>query len=146
MKYVIAFVLCIASINAYAAKRYHTNKEIACLVKNAYNEARGEGEKGVQLVTQVVLNRARIDGKGICEVIYEPGQFSWVSAPLAVSDEFNKESKPLIVAMYTGKKRLSKKYRNIYYFHKKGLRRVWTKGLRLTIAHKSHVFYNKEGT
>ena len=146
MKYVIAILLCMVVFHAKAATRYHTSKEISCLVRNAYNEARGEGKKGIELVTQVVLNRARIDSKGICEVIYEPGQFSWVSAPLAVSDEFNKESKPLIVAMYTGKKRLSKKYRNIYYFHKKGLRRVWTKGLRLAIAYKSHVFYNKEGT
>lgn len=146
MKYVIAFVLCIASINAYAAKRYHTNKEIACLVKNAYNEARGEGDKGIQLVTQVVLNRARIDGKGICEVIYEPGQFSWVSAPLAVSDDFKKKTKPLIVAMYSGKKRMSKQYRNIYYFHRKDLKRVWTKKLRLAASYKNHIFYDKEGT
>ena len=135
-----------AVFNAKAATRYHTNKEISCLVRNAYNEARGEGEKGIQLVTQVVLNRARIDGKGICEVIYEPEQFSWVSAPLAVSDEFKKKTKPLIVAMYNGKKRMSKQYRNIYYFHRKDLKRVWTKKLRLAASYKNHIFYDKEGT
>ena len=91
MKYVIALILCLASINAKAATRYHTNKEIACLMKNAYNEARGEGEKGIALVTQVVLNRAKFSGKSVCAVLYEPEQFSWVSAPLAVSDDFKKK-------------------------------------------------------
>ena len=144
MKYVIAVLLCMVVFHAKAATRYHTSKEISCLVRNAYNEARGEGKKGIELVTQVVLNRARIDSKGICEVIYEPGQFSWVSAPLAVSDDFKKKTKPLIVAMYNGKKRMSKQYRNIYYFHRKDLKRVWTKKLRLAITYKNHSFYDKE--
>ncbi len=55
-------------------------QQIDCLTKNAYFEARGEGEGGINRVNDVVLNRASNKSRypdGVCQVITEPKQFSW---------------------------------------------------------------------
>ena len=50
-----------------------------CLAMNIYHEARGERVEGQIAVAHVTLNR--VDHKNwpssICEVVYEPKQFSW---------------------------------------------------------------------
>lgn len=54
-------------------------RDRACLVAAIYYEANGEGEKGMEAVGNVVLNRLdeRPDGTTICDVVYERGQFGW---------------------------------------------------------------------
>ncbi len=42
-----------------------------------YYEARGESIAGQQAVAEVVLNRANKSNQAICEVVFEPHQFSW---------------------------------------------------------------------
>lgn len=56
-----------------------TQKEFKCLVDNVYHEARGEPKEGILLVAKTTLNRAKsgIFPKSICEVVYQPYQFSW---------------------------------------------------------------------
>jgi spore germination cell wall hydrolase CwlJ-like protein len=48
-------------------------RELDCLAKGAYFEARGEGTAGMEAVAQVIVNRARHPSfpKTICGVIYE---------------------------------------------------------------------------
>ena len=58
----------------------------SCLVRNAYHEARGESIERLEAVTQVVLNRMRINRKEACEIIYKPAQFSWTTVPPSVSE------------------------------------------------------------
>lgn len=63
--------------------------QLECLALNAYHEARGEGVKGMEAVTQVVLNRTR-HGKfpsDACSVVYQPSQFSWVGKATDIDDE-----------------------------------------------------------
>jgi spore germination cell wall hydrolase CwlJ-like protein len=57
-------------------------QQIDCMAKNAYFEARGEGDGGIDRVNDVVLNRAADMARypdGPCQVITERGQFSWYS-------------------------------------------------------------------
>ena len=42
-----------------------------------YYEARGESIAGQQAVAEVVLNRTKQRDKSVCEVVFEPNQFSW---------------------------------------------------------------------
>lgn len=44
-----------------------------------YYEARGEPLVGKQAVAEVVLNRSEQRNKSVCEVVFEPHQFSWTS-------------------------------------------------------------------
>ena len=50
-----------------------------CLAMNIYHEARSESMQGQIAVAQVTLNRVEHDKwpSTICEVVYEPKQFSW---------------------------------------------------------------------
>lgn len=50
---------------------------LICLALTIYHEARGEPLVGQQAVAEVVLNRVKKRDKSVCEVVYEPKQFSW---------------------------------------------------------------------
>ena len=60
------------------------SRNLSCLARNVYHEARGEPVAGMVAVAQVVVNRAR-DGRDLCSVIYERAyghcQFSWTCRP-----------------------------------------------------------------
>lgn len=54
-------------------------EQVYCMAENIYHEARGEGALGQVAVAQVTLNR--VDSprypNTICDVVYDPWQFSW---------------------------------------------------------------------
>ena len=50
---------------------------LLCLSLAIYHEARGEPDKGMHAVAEVVINRSKDRNKTICDVVYEPHQFSW---------------------------------------------------------------------
>ena len=59
-----------------------SHKEIHCLAKNIYHEARGEGLAGMVGVAQITINRVDIQHRGkktLCEVVHDPNQFSWTT-------------------------------------------------------------------
>jgi spore germination cell wall hydrolase CwlJ-like protein len=58
--------------------------EIHCLIENAIYEASSEGQKGMRLVTEVVMNRYDTEYKSnrtYCGTIYHKLQFSWTRIP-----------------------------------------------------------------
>lgn len=83
-------------------------KQIECLAKNAYHEARGEGTKGMEAVTHVVLNRVKSSKfpDKPCDVIYQRTkkacQFSWVCAPKAIREwALYEKAKEIVRRVYT---------------------------------------------
>lgn len=58
-------------------------KELNCLIKNVYMEARGENLMGKVAVAKVTMNRVKHPKypKTICDVVYQRKQFSWTSKP-----------------------------------------------------------------
>ena len=59
-----------------------SHKEMLCLAKNIYHEARGEGFAGMIGVAQITVNRADTqyrNKKTLCDVVNDPNQFSWTS-------------------------------------------------------------------
>ena len=50
---------------------------LLCLSLAIYHEARGEPDKGMHAVAEVIINRSKDRNKTICDVVYEPHQFSW---------------------------------------------------------------------
>jgi len=57
-----------------------TAKELTCLAQNIHFEARGEQKLGKIAVAHVTINRtkSRRFPSGICSVVMQPGQFSWI--------------------------------------------------------------------
>lgn len=55
--------------------------ELQALALNIYHEARGESEEGMRMVGEVTINRvsSSLYPDTICDVVYQSGQFSWVS-------------------------------------------------------------------
>ena len=49
---------------------------LMCLALTIYYEARGEPTIGQYAVAEVVLNRAEKRDLSVCDVVYQPGQFS----------------------------------------------------------------------
>ena len=61
-----------------------TSREIHCLALNIYHEARGEPRTGMVGVGQVTVNRAEAAFRkktNVCQVVYDPHQFSWALSP-----------------------------------------------------------------
>jgi hypothetical protein len=73
---------------------------LQCLVINAYHEARGEGASGVAAVTEVVLNRSKQRNMSVCDVVYQPHQFSWVKQRPRVTDVETYNKVGIIVGKY----------------------------------------------
>ena len=78
MKAIIIALAIVMTQPVFAGCDY--NKQLEILALNIYHEARGEGEEGMQMVGEVVLNR--VDHPKypdtICAVVYQKSQFSWV--------------------------------------------------------------------
>lgn len=72
MRYFL-IIVCILFGSVVAAE------EKRCLALNIYFESRGEPEEGQMAVAHVTLNRVRSNRfpNSICDVVYQPRQFSW---------------------------------------------------------------------
>jgi spore germination cell wall hydrolase CwlJ-like protein len=119
--------------------------EIACLARNIYYEARGEGEAGMRAVAHVTLNRVRspLFKNTICGVVHQPYQFSWVrmekSNPRGSTWEM---SQRIAEEVYLGQDP-GDNTGGATYFHSKSVRPSWTRRLTYTVTIGRHVFYSQ---
>ena len=74
VKLLLALLLMLPPLTLQAVDR-----EFDCLVRNVYQEARGEPYKGKVAVALVTINRTKSERfpSTICGVVYQRGQFSW---------------------------------------------------------------------
>lgn len=63
----------------YLVDDSETLNDLVCLSLNVYHEARGSTELDQFAVAHVTLNRSSAASKSICEVVYQPYQFSWTT-------------------------------------------------------------------
>ena len=120
-----------------------SNKQIECLKINAYMEARGQGVKGMQAVTWVVLNRTKHPSypSTPCAVIYSPKQFSWVSnKPVQVKEkDAYTQAERVVEGVLSGK--LKDNTNSSTHFHSTRVKPVWASRLSYTTTIGSHCFY-----
>lgn len=67
-----------------------SSDDLKCLTDNLYFEAAGEPIAGQALVGHSVINRVK-DKRwkdSVCEVIYQPKQYSWTLSPTKEIDDF----------------------------------------------------------
>jgi spore germination cell wall hydrolase CwlJ-like protein len=116
-------------------------KQIKCLVKNAFYEANGEGRLGRLLVTQVVFNRTTKD-KDFCSTIYKEKQFSWTASKvkrIPWSDYLKIKSE--VLELYFEFTHVPKHLRKATHFHTTSTKPYWSKSLVKVGVWKNHVFY-----
>ena len=65
-------------------------KQHNCLALNIYHEARGERVEGQIAVAHVTMNRVNHEKwpSTICEVVYQPKQFSWTHDKCSKQDSY----------------------------------------------------------
>jgi spore germination cell wall hydrolase CwlJ-like protein len=81
--FTFAATVCIALLSTAAvAGECDARKELQALALNIYYESRGEPEEGMRMVGEVTINRVASlhYPDTICDVVYQKGQFSWVSS------------------------------------------------------------------
>ena len=129
-------MLCCLSSSVYA----YDSKQRECLAKNAYHEARGQGEKGMLGTIHVVLNRVK-DSRfpdTPCKVITQPSQFSWVGKGKVIKEpDSYAKAKQLVNDVLDGKHK--DVTRGAVYFN--ALHRKPTRKVVCTVRIKDHSFY-----
>lgn len=113
-------------------------KELSCLAKNIYHEARGEPYAGQLAVAYTTLNRVehKAFSNTICAVVFEKGQFSWTSNKQKLKQPIPKKYYELARLAVLQKDRVKFK---ALYFHATTIKPGW-KYKRLTKI-GNHIFY-----
>ena len=128
-----------SSITATLQARGYDSTQISCMAKNAYMEARGEGEKGMLATIFVVLNRTK-DSRfpsTPCKVIAQPNQFSWYGKGKTIKEpEMYDKAKQLVHDVLEGKHKDTSRGALYFNAHHKA-----PKGTVCTIRIGNHSFY-----
>ena len=117
--------------------------QIECLSINAYMESRGQGVKGMQAVTWVVLNRTKHPSypSTPCAVIAQPKQFSWYGnkPPKVKEKDAYTQAERVVEGVLSGK--LKDNTNSSTHFHSTRIKPVWANRLSYTTTIGSHCFY-----
>lgn len=121
-------------------------KELECLAKNIYHEARGESLQGQIAVAAVTMNRLRAEGfpSSICKVVYQPYQFSWVHQlknHLPRNKEAYENAKWVALTVLHGS--FKDPTYGATYYHAKSVKPYWIKKVSLTTTIGNHKFYSQ---
>ena len=132
------------SINDSSHAQKLSNKQIECLIKNAYFESRNQGVKGMQAVTWVVLNRTKHPSypSTPCAVIYAPFQFEWTrngKTPKIKEKDAYTQAERVVEGVLSGK--LKDNTNASTHFHSTRVKPVWANRLSYTTTIGSHCFY-----
>lgn len=71
----------VKKVKTIRSERKFNHSDLECLASVIWHEARGESLAGQRAVYEVVMHRARMFGKSLCEVVKAPKQFSWYGNP-----------------------------------------------------------------
>lgn len=128
-------------------------RELACLARNVYFEARGEPEAGQYAVAEVTMNRkgAPRYPDTVCEVVHQKnwdplrgrfvGAFSWTEfevLPAPRGEEWTLARK-VAEDVYFG--RVARRLQGATHFHASYIRPAWAKEKKPVARIGGHVFY-----
>ena len=154
MTSVLKYAVLVLSVTLTATLQAETNPkqsqvqklskaQIECLVRNAYFESRGQGVKGMQAVTWVVLNRTKHPSypSTPCAVIKQPQQFSWYGSktPKIKEKDAYMQAERVVEGVLSGK--LKDNTNSSTHFHSARIKPVWASRLSYTTTVGSHCFY-----
>jgi spore germination cell wall hydrolase CwlJ-like protein len=133
----------LAGGNSHASESDIDTKELNCLAKNIYYEARGESIKGKIAVAQVTLNRVKSAGyrDTICKVVYQPFQFSWTRDKTRKAPRGVAWAQSLDLAKGILTETIQLPHFPALYFHNKTVKPHWTRKKRVLARIGGHVFY-----
>ena len=119
--------------------------DVECLASAMQYEALGEGELGMKMVASVIFNRAKRSSKGVCEVVAENGQFSFVkhgAIPVATHHTATRLSHELM-RLHNQKAPPDYSGGALFFFRKDRHSRL-TRKLELVKVYKRHKFMKEK--
>lgn len=133
-------------------------KDYECMKEALWYEARGEGERGLQAVAQVIINRSnsKLYSGDVCKVIHAKKQFSYRNAykagkPVKINfkkheeETYAKVSNIAKQAILGASKSLIKP--TTLWYHTKQVRPKWNYSkIEVDTKIGNHVFYSMKGT
>jgi len=123
-------------------------KQLDCLALNVYHEARSERVEGQIAVAQVTLNRVAHNEwpSTICEVVYQPKQFSWTHL---VKDQTPMEKKAWkkarIIARDVMIGNVDDPTYGAVFYHANYVNPDWASFMDLSKVIGNHLFYTWDG-
>lgn len=144
LAWLIAMTL--SSWDVYGEEWYESHE---CLTENILMEARSEGEVAMMAVASVTLNRVR-DRKfpdTVCDVVYQPWQFSWTfmedeMTPLVESYERDIINVARSIAADALTYNLDDVTNGALWYHRHDVKPIWRKAYTVSAIIGSHIFYH----
>lgn len=146
-KILVAALALTLATGLYAGKKHiqaaRATDEALCLAKVIYYEARGEPLQGKLLVAATAINRtksARFPNT-VCEVIYQPWQFSWTMDPKRKVRDLDAWDAALELSykiLYTTRYKLNQ---HVMYFHNHTVAPVWASTKKIVAQIGNHTYY-----
>lgn len=128
----------------------HDYRQVHCLAKNIYHEARGETEKGKYAVAFVTMNRAKsgMFPDDVCAVVKQKKgntcQFSWFCQTKALTkpnqDVYN-SLVPIAFNVYVNHRYMHDPTRGALFYHAEYVRPEWGRRFKKTQVIGKHIFY-----
>jgi spore germination cell wall hydrolase CwlJ-like protein len=122
------------------------NREVECLARNIYFEARNQPTRGQEAVAHVTLNRLKSGkhGNSICEVVYQPYAFSWTLDRFkskAQLKEIKAEALANEIAFKTMLGETEDPTNGATHYHANYVKPYWSKRLEKKVRIQDHIFY-----
>lgn len=124
---------------------------VTCLALNVYFEARGEPVEGQVAVALVTLNRARLSGCEVCDVVFAHKQMSWVHelgyekrVPRSITQtrSWERSREVALASMY-----MQDFTSGATHFHTTEVRPFWRYDVNMHFVGEwgRHIFYRQDG-
>ena len=135
------------------AAREELRRNLDCLARNVYFEARGEPVAGMYAVAEVTMNRraSRLYPATVCDVVYQRnwdplrgrfvGAFSWTEFDSLPAPDGEAWERALEVADAVYYRRASPTLQGSLHFHAAHIKPEWAKERKLVARIGRHLFY-----
>lgn len=138
----LGFALAAPLAPAITKVTHFSQAEHICLIKNVYNEARGEPFQGKIAVAKVTLNRVkdkRFQGS-VCGVVFARNQFSWTQGVYSTYTQIPSEAR--YAAHLAAHRAIDwSGVGNADHFHATYVKPSWSRKLKRVKQIGNHIFY-----
>jgi N-acetylmuramoyl-L-alanine amidase len=137
------FLTLLIAVVPNIGQAWWSQEDLDCLVKNVYYESATESRQGQIAVAHVTLNRvkSKIFPNTICEVVYQPHQFSWTKLRKlqTINDSLLEKVTSVAVGVLEGK--YKDPTQGAKFFHNFSVNPNWAYVRKQTVVIGNHVFY-----
>ena len=123
---VIAFICTLWPLQSFS-------RDVDCLAVAIHKEASGEGLLGQRAVLDTIQQRMKDKHKTACQIIKEPGQFSWNTSDIKATKQQ--------LTRYRFIAKIPPVVHEARYFHNTSDHPQWAKKMRVKAKIGKHLFY-----